>query len=91
MIVSLWKKNERFNTLMVYGLLAFKVFNIVENYIESNNQLSKSVKWIQDPTGLIKLMIKIVEVVCLGISMNNKIFLCFLNIWIHFFSLKYSD
>ena len=55
---------------MVYGLVAFQIFTIVENSLEnkSNDGIGKSIEWIKDPTGLIKLMIKIVEVLCLGIS-----------------------
>ena len=68
MIVSLWKKNDRFNSLMVYGLLAHRIFLIIENSISNTNTPTGLTRNVNDPTGLLKLLVKVFEVICLGMS-----------------------
>ena len=67
MITSCWKKTDRFYTSLTYGLIAFNVFTIAKNTINSKS-LSKKILPFTDPTGLLPLIFKIIEVLIVGIS-----------------------
>jgi hypothetical protein len=64
MIVSCWSKTDRFYTGILYGRIAYEVFTIFLN-------LRKSIFGIDitiDPTGFLTLLVKIFQVLIIGIS-----------------------
>ena len=67
MITSCWSKSNRFYTCMVYGVIAFNIFNIVKSTLNKTNAQTQLVK-VNDPSGILKLLVKITEVLCVGIS-----------------------
>ena len=73
MIVSGWNKTDRFNTSMVYGYMAFSVFAIIYPGLSNTSEILKNAN-ITDITGLLKLLIKTVEVIILGFS---KLLFCY--------------
>lgn len=66
MLVSCWKKTDRLLSAFTYGLIAFNIFNIVKNAINSN-QNSKKILTIKDPSGILPLMVKVLEMFLIGI------------------------
>ena len=67
MILSVWKKSFRFNTAMVYGLIAFSIVEIIMSTI-GNNQADVDIKNANDPSGILKLLFRIAQVILVGIS-----------------------
>jgi hypothetical protein len=65
--LSIWNKSDRLMSAFTYGLIAFNIFQIVKNVIESKqNNVQKFVPF-KDPTGLINLSFKIIEMFLIGI------------------------
>jgi hypothetical protein len=66
MIVSLWNKTDRTLTGIVYGRIAYEVFRIVQNLFQPD---SSSIITLPepDPTGLFKLLMRIIEVILIGL------------------------
>lgn len=75
MIVSVWNKTDRTYTSFVYGRIAFEVFRIVEGLIAKRPNAFKITlpEGVHDPTDLFKLLMRILEVIFIGIS---KIIVC---------------
>ena len=70
MITSCWSKQYRFYSAIVYGVIAYNVFNVIKNLLIPNEHQIKLP--FEDPTGLLKLLIKIFEVIMIGISKLKK-------------------
>ena len=70
MLVSLWNKTDRLNTMVIYGLISQNVFQVVVNSLfgDSIGLASVIKKNVNDPTGLLLLFAEIFEVLLLGIS-----------------------
>jgi hypothetical protein len=67
MIVSCWNKNERLFSSFIYGLIALNVFEILYNSISGQSNMKKFVQF-KDPTGLLSLLFKIIEIIFIGLS-----------------------
>jgi len=70
MLVSVWNKTDRLNTMLIYGLISQNVFQVVANSLlgDSNGLASAIRKNVNDPTGLLLLFAEVFEVLLLGIS-----------------------
>lgn len=66
MMVSCWNKSDRLFSAFTYGLIAFNVFGIVKSSIDGSNNLI-SIWNVNDPTGLLDLLYKIVQMFLVGI------------------------
>lgn len=66
MINSCWSKENRLFSSFVFGLIALNVFEIVKNSLafKSNVKLIP----VKDPTGLLGLLVKVIEMFLIGIS-----------------------
>lgn len=68
MMTSMWNKSQRLFSCFTYGLIAFEVFNIVRTSIDENKTSSSQLlSGVNDPTGLAKLSLKIVDMFVIGI------------------------
>jgi hypothetical protein len=67
MIVSCWNKENRLFSSFIYGLMALNVFEILSNSIQNKSNDSKIYSF-EDPTGLLSLFIKIIEIILIGLS-----------------------
>ena len=70
MIVSVWNKSDRLYTSFVYGRIAYEVFRIVQGLIgqRANSFKITLPENVTDPTDLFKLLMRVVEVIFIGIS-----------------------
>lgn len=66
MMVSLWNKTDRLFSAFTYGLIAFNVFGIVKGSLDGTNTL-KNISTIKDPTGLLALLYKVLQMFIVGI------------------------
>ena len=67
-IVSLWKKTDRTYTAFVYGRIAYEVFRIIQGLITKPiNSYKITLPDGTDPTDLFKLLMRIFEVIFIGI------------------------
>ena len=73
MILTNWSKSTRFNSAMVYGLIALSIFEIILSTI-GNSQADIDIKNTNDPSGLLKLLFRIAQVIFVGISRRFKLF-----------------
>ena len=64
MMISMWKKDDRFYSAITYGTIAFNVFNIVRNSVSSSSQ---KIIPFKDPSGILPLLVKISQVFLIGI------------------------
>ncbi len=62
MIISPFKKFNRFYSSVIYGLIAFDVFDIISSAIYKNSASDTIGKLVNDPSGLFKLLIRLIEV-----------------------------
>ena len=62
MIIPPFKKFNRFYSSVIYGLIAFDVFDIISSAIYKNSASDTIGKLVNDPSGLFKLLIRLVEV-----------------------------
>jgi hypothetical protein len=62
MIIHPFKKSERFMSACVYGIIAFEVMQIVNSAISKTSAADQYARLVQDPSGLFKLLMRIVEV-----------------------------
>ena len=70
MIVSVWNKTQRFYTSFVYGLIALQIFTMILSTLYGN-EIELSVKYLNDPTGLLIFLIRIAQVVLIGLSKSD--------------------
>lgn len=77
MIVSCWNKSDRLFTSLTYGVIAFNVYLVVRDTLNAQVRTLSSLIIVDDPTGLLKLIVKIIEVLLIGISNFNLILLNF--------------
>jgi hypothetical protein len=70
MIVSVWNKSDRIYTSFVYGRIAYEVFRIVQGLIgqRANSFKISLPENVTDPTDLFRLLMRVVEVIFIGIS-----------------------
>ena len=66
MITSLWSKKDRFFYSLVFGLIAFNIFNMTKNYLQGNKNTDFKMNF-KDPSGIIPLLIKIATMLLIGI------------------------
>ena len=71
MITTIWNKSFRFNSAMVYGLMAQTVVEIVGS--DGTNKADNDITNVNDPTGIVKLLFQIAQVILVGISMLNNL------------------
>ena len=71
MITTIWNKSFRFNSAMVYGLMAQTVVEIVGS--DGTNKADNDIRNVNDPTGIVKLLFQIAQVILVGISMLNNL------------------
>ena len=62
MILHPFKKSNRIHTALVYGIIAFEVTTIVTNTINQTSASNVLAKLFNDPSGLFKLSVQLVEV-----------------------------
>lgn len=62
MIIHPFKKNDRFYTAAVYGIIAYRVMDIVSDAIFQSSASDYYSKLVNDPSGLFKLTLRIIEV-----------------------------
>ena len=62
MVIPPFKKTKRLGTSLVYGIIAFDVVNIVWSVIEKSSDADIITRVIYDPSGLLKLLIRICQV-----------------------------
>ncbi len=67
MIVSCWNKENRLFSSFIYGLIALNVFEILLNTLQGKSNSSKIYSF-EDPSGLLSLFIKIIEMMLVGLS-----------------------
>ena len=67
MIVSCWNKENRLFSSFIYGLIALNVFEILINTLQGKSNDPKIYNF-KDPSGLLSLFIKIVEITLIGFS-----------------------
>lgn len=67
MIVSCWNKENRLFSSFIYGLIALNVFEILINTLQGKSNGPKIYNF-KDPSGLLSLFIKIVEITLIGFS-----------------------
>jgi len=70
-ISSSWNKNDRFNSCLIYGIIAYQVFSLVQNSLSGNHNYEKLMNF-DDVTGLKTLFVQMVEVFLIGL---RKIYL----------------
>ena len=69
MIVTNWRKWDKFYTSMVYGLMALNIFEIVLSTISTNGRANTDLKNVKDGnTSIVKLLFTITQVILVGIS-----------------------
>jgi hypothetical protein len=71
MITTSWTKSNRFHTACVYGLMAHNIYAIVLSAFNDGESLSQAdidLNNVQDPTGIVKLLFTIAQVILVGIS-----------------------
>ena len=74
MILSVWKKSFRFNTAMVYGLIALSIVGIIQSTLDKS-QADVDIENVNDPSGIVKLLFRIAQVILVGISkIFSKVF-----------------
>ncbi len=61
MIISPYKKSSRFYSAVIYGIIAFDVMEIVQSAVSKTSSSDVYGKLVQDPSGLFKLLIRLVE------------------------------
>ena len=71
MITTIWNKSFRFNSAMVYGLMAQTVVEIIGS--DGTNKADNDIRNVNDPTGIVKLLFQIAQVILVGISMLNNL------------------
>jgi hypothetical protein len=67
MILSVWNKSLRFNTAMVYGLISFRIVEIISSTL-LKSQADVDIENAKDPSGILKLLFRIAQVILVGIS-----------------------
>ena len=67
MIVSCWNKSDRLFTCLTYGIIAYNVYRIIRDSIGSSQSLY-TLTGVDDPSGLLRLLLKIVEIIIIGLS-----------------------
>ena len=67
MITTIWNKSFRFDSAMVYGLIALNIVEIISSTL-INNQADNNISSAKDPSGLLKLLFRIAQVILVGIS-----------------------
>lgn len=99
MMISLWRKSDRVYSAITYGTIAFNIYNIVRNYIDSNSE--QNIIPFKDPSGVLKLLVKIMQVFLIGIRYYpvlvayraNSFMICMLTalyMWIDFIENIYQ-
>ena len=66
MMVSLWRKTDRLFSAFTYGTIGFNIYNLVRNYL-NDNTASKNLIKFKDPSGILPLLVKIMEMFLIGI------------------------
>jgi len=61
-IIPPYKKFNRFYSSVIYGIIAFDVFDIISSAIYKSSASDTTGKLVNDPSGLFKLFIRLVEV-----------------------------
>lgn len=69
MVVGCWNKTDRLFSSFTYGLIAFNVYNIVKNSLESKDNRPKILNYmnIRDPTGFLLVTVRIIEMFLVGV------------------------
>lgn len=67
MIITIWNKSYRFNSAMVYGLIALNIVEIIASTI-NKSQADIQISNVKDPSGLLTLLFRIAQVILVGIS-----------------------
>jgi len=65
-ISSSWNKNDRFNSCLIYGIIGYQVFSLVQNSLSGNTDYDKLLN-LNDVTGLSTLLVQMVEVLLIGL------------------------
>ena len=71
MITTSWTKSNRFHTACIYGLMAHNIYEIVLSAFSDGESLSQAdidLNNVQDPSGIVKLLFRIAQVILVGIS-----------------------
>ena len=68
MITSCWKKTNRFYTCLVYGVIAFNIYNVVRSSLMNGGANATKIITVQDPSGILKLLLRILDMFLIGIS-----------------------
>jgi hypothetical protein len=66
MIVSCWNKRDRFLASFTYGLIAFNIYNLFRSAFMPGARGASLIPF-KDPSGILPLMVKIAEVILIGI------------------------
>ena len=66
LVISPFKKYNRLSNAFLYCIMAFQVVQIVDNIFEENF-IALLTKDIKDPTGILKFLLRIVEVFIIGL------------------------
>jgi hypothetical protein len=72
MIVSCWNKENRLFSSFIYGLIALNIFEMLFNSLLGKSNSSKLYSF-EDPSGLLSLLIKIIEIILIGLSKHINI------------------
>ena len=77
MITTSWNKTNRFYTACVYGLVALSIYEIVLATLTGDKTAaSRDLKNTKDPTGILKLLFRITQVILVGISNFKCVYIC---------------
>jgi hypothetical protein len=71
MITTSWTKSNRFHTACIYGLMAHNIYEIVLSAFNDGESLSQAdidLNNVHDPTGIVKLLFTLAQVILVGIS-----------------------
>ena len=71
MITTSWTKSNRFHTACIYGLMAHNIYAIVLSAFNDGESLSQAdidLNNVQDPSGIVKLLFTIAQVILVGLS-----------------------
>ena len=76
MITTSWSKTNRFYTACTYGLIAYNIYVIVLSVLNSGESKSDiDLKRTKDPSGILKLLFRITQVLVVGIRKIKLLFI----------------
>ena len=68
MIIPPYKKHDRFNSALVYGLIATNIIKMFLDFITRNTNSDRFSSTVKDPTGLLSLFVQIFDILIMALK-----------------------